>query len=135
MSNAKLYWALPVVTLLASCTSLPECTYTEAGAEQSVCLSYISGRPLMPRQAPIHSLDEYEISYIKYPTFSTAAAACELLTGEPLRACVDVNYTRMTAVVHSVLSDTRAVEHELAHLTHPYDWETTYTHDPEINWN
>ena len=135
MKNTKLYFALPVVTLLASCTTLPECTYTGEGAEQSVCLSYISGRPLMPRQTPIHSLDEYEISYIKYPSFSAVAAVCKLLTGESRRGCADINYTRMTATIHSVYSDHHAVEHELAHLTHPYDWETTYTHDLDSNWN
>ncbi len=119
---------------ISSCATLDECTYDAEGAKEAVCLSYIAGRPLMPRQAPLRSLDEYEINYIKYPTFSAATASCQRITGKADRACVDVNYTRMTATVHSVYSDSRAVEHELAHLTHPYDWETTYTPERETNW-
>ena len=126
---------LSIVILLASCSSLDECTYTESGANESFCLSHISGRPLMPRQAPLYNVDDYEIDYVKYSTFSAVAKECKSLTGKPVRSCVDINYTRMTAVIHSIYSDNKAVKHELPHLTHPYDWETTYIPDRPINWN
>ena len=110
---------LPILLILLSANvmALDECYYNSDGSvDKYPCTGFIATRLAMPGYPGTVELRSYTITYTGYHLCSEVMAECDA------RACVYIDRKAKLADIHYVYGDTKALKHEEAHITHPWNW-------------